>query len=163
MSLCDLGLIGLEKCGTQPYFSNVVQLMDIVDWVLDQTGPADILISTFSTSEEFIRRLWRMKARGRVLSCSMFCDLRAARKTAGLYTFMRNVFDSVALCENHSKALLITNGLHSVAVVTSQNQTRGDRFECGIITTDHHTIVKLREGFDTLAEKSLPIEQLISG
>ena len=68
MSLCDLGLIGLEKCGTQTYFSNVVQLMDVVDWILDQTGPADIMISTFSTSEEFIRRLWRMKARGRVLS-----------------------------------------------------------------------------------------------
>lgn len=161
MSKHKLELIALEECGTQPYFSNVVQLMDIVDWILDQTGPADIMISTFSTSEEFVRRLWRMKARGRVLSCSMFCDLRAARKTAGLYTFIRNVFDAVALCENHSKALLITNSSHCVAVVTSQNQTRGDRYECGIITTDHHTIVKLREGFDALAEKSLPIERLI--
>ncbi len=52
MSKHKLELIALEECGTQPYFSNVVQLMDIVDWILDQTGPADIMISTFSTSEK---------------------------------------------------------------------------------------------------------------
>lgn len=40
MSKHKLELIALEECGTQPYFSNVVQLMDIVDWILDQTRPA---------------------------------------------------------------------------------------------------------------------------
>lgn len=57
-------LAPLEKCGIQPYFSNRVQLAEVIEWVLSQTGPADIAVSTFSTGEEFLRRLARLKGRG---------------------------------------------------------------------------------------------------
>lgn len=156
-------LMRLEKCGLQPYFSNRIQLAEVIEWVLDQIGPADVLISTFSTSEEFLRRLHRLKNSGRVLSCSLFCDLRAARKTVSLYHFIKSVFHSVHLCENHSKVVLLSNEHHDVAIVTSQNQTRGDRFEAGVITSDPHTFYNLRLGFDAMAEKSLSIDDLHSG
>ena len=125
----------LEKYGIQPYFSNSMQLADVIEWVLEQTGPAHLQISTFSTGEEFLRRLFRLKRSGRILTCRMFCDLRAARKTVSLYHFNKSVFDHVCLCENHSKVLILFNDNHTVAVVTSQNQTRGNRFEAGIITS----------------------------
>lgn len=154
-------LIPLEKCAVQPYFSNSMQLADVIEWVLNQTGPAHLQISTFSTSEEFLRRLFRLKKKGRILSCSMFCDLRAARKTVSLYHFIKSVFDRVFLCENHSKVLILSNDAFNVAVVTSQNQTRGNRFEAGIITTDPITISNLRLGFDALASNSLSIDELV--
>lgn len=154
-------LMPLEKCGVQPYFSNSMQLADVIEWVLSQTGPAHLLISTFSTSEEFLRRLFRLKKKGRILSCGMFCDLRAARKTVSLYHFIKSVFDRVCLCENHSKVLILSNDCYSVAVVTSQNQTRGNRFEAGIITSDPLTVANLRLGFDALAANSLSIDELV--
>ncbi|WP_297071303.1 C4-dicarboxylate ABC transporter [uncultured Duncaniella sp.] len=157
------GLVGLEKCPVQPYFSNSIQLAGIIEWILGQTGPADVMISTFSTSEEFLRHLVRLRKSGKVRSCSLFCDLRAARKTASLYHFIRGVFDSVALCQNHSKIVLVFNDTFNVAVVTSQNQTRGDRYEAGIITTDSFTFYNLRLGFDSLAENSLPVDVLLKG
>lgn len=157
----DLDLLApLEKCGLQPYFSNRVQLAEVIEWVLSQTGPAHVAVSTFSTGEEFLRRLARLKDRGSVLSCSLFCDLRAARKTASLYHFLKSVFDRVCLCENHSKVVLISNQTRSVAIVTSQNQTRGDRFEAGVITTDPGTFYNLMTGFDTMSQNSLSLDDL---
>lgn len=153
-------LIPLEKCGLQPYFSNRIQLAEVMEWILAQTGPANILISTFSTSEEFLRRLLRLKNNGHILQSVLFCDLRAIRKTVLLSHFIRSVFNRVHLCENHSKVVLLFNDLHSVAVVTSQNQTRGDRFEAGVITSDPHTFYNLRMGFDTMAEKSISLDDL---
>lgn len=155
-------LVPLERCALQPYFSNRIQLAEVIEWVLTQTGPADISISTFSTSEEFLRRLARLKGRGDVRSCSLFCDLRAARKTAALYHFIKSVFDSVHLCENHSKVVLLQNETHRVAVITSQNQTRGDRFEAGVITSDTLTFHNLLLGFDTMRENSLSIDDILS-
>lgn len=153
-------LMPLDKCVLQPYFSNRIQLAEVIEWVLSQIGDADIAISTFSTSEEFLRRLLRMKNKGHVGSCSLFCDLRAARKTVSLYHFIKSVFDSVHLCENHSKVVLLANGNHRVAIVTSQNQTRGDRYEAGIITSDPDTFFKLRLGFDAMADNSISLDEL---
>ena len=153
-------MLPLHEAQVQPYFSNRIQLAEVIEWVLRQTGPATVLISTFSTSEEFLRRLARMKSRGKVTSCELFCDLRAAKKTLGLYYFIREVFTAVHLCENHSKVVLIFNEDHHVAIVTSQNQTRGDRFEAGIVTSDYRTFVNLRLGFDVMAEKSISLDRL---
>lgn len=155
-------LIPLEKCPIQPYFSNRIQLADIIKWVIDQIGPCDIAISTFSTSEEFLRRLHRFKARKRVLNCSLYCDLRAARKTVVLYDFIKSIFDEVHLCENHSKVVLLSNGNYKVAVVTSQNQTRGDRYESGIVTIDEYTFTMLELGFREMAQNSIPLEHFHS-
>lgn len=157
------GLMPLEKCVLQPYFSNRIQLVEIIEWVLGQTGPAELMISTFSTSEEFIRRISRLMNRGLVVSCSLFCDLRAARKTVALYHFIKGVFDTVALCQNHSKVVLVYNDSFRVAVITSQNQTRGDRYEAGVITTDGHTFFNLRLGFDRLADNSMSVDVLLTG
>lgn len=152
----------LDECAVQPYFSDRVQLADVIEWILEQIGQADISVSTFSTGEEFLRRLSRMKAGGLVGTCSLFCDLRAARKTVALRHFIRSVFDSVYLCSNHSKVVLLYNAVHAVAVVTSQNQTRGDRYECGVITTDPATFFDLRLGFDALSANSIPLDGLLS-
>lgn len=155
-------LVPLSKLPLQAYFNNRTQLAQVIEWVSSQIGEAHVVISTFSTSEEFIRRLWRMKQSGKIKSCTMYCDLRAARKTLSLYSFMQNVFDKVALCQNHSKVVLLSNDSHRVSIVTSQNQTRGDRFECGIITTDSDIFDNLSRGFDALDLNSLPIEHLIT-
>jgi hypothetical protein len=140
----------LEICGTQPYFSKSIQLGDIIEWVLKQTGPANINISTFSTSEGFLRKLSKLKKAGRVLRCSLVADIRAARKTVALDYFIRNVFDDVRLCENHSKVVLIFNAEYSVAIVTSQNQTQGNRYEAGIVTTDEIVFTLLMTGFQKI-------------
>lgn len=152
----------LESRPLQSYFSNRYQLADIIEAVLAQIGNAHIYISTFSTSEEFLRRIWRLKNDGRVLSFSLFCDHRAARKTLSLYHFIKSLADNIYLCENHSKVVLLFNDAHLVSIVTSQNQTRGNRFECGVVSTDNHLFYQLKGGFNALQDKSLDIDVLLN-
>jgi len=150
----------LYKCAIQPYFSKRIQLADIIEWIIRQIGHVHLVISTFSTSEEFLRRLDKMKTSLKILHCQMFCDLRAARKTILLKHFIESVFDEAFLCENHSKVVLLFNDKFHVAIVTSQNQTRGDRYEAGIITTDDFTFDCLNREFCAMAENSISISQL---
>ncbi len=140
----------LSSVPLQAYFDNRLQLANVIDEVLSQIGPASMLISTYSTSEAFLRRLFRLKNNGRIVSCSLFCDFKASRKTVLLGDFMRAVCDAVFLCQNHSKVVLLHNDGNRVAIVTSQNQTQGNRTECGIITTDPLIYQQLYDGFNTL-------------
>ena len=120
-------------------------------------GPAEMVISTFSTSDGFLRRLHRLKKDGMITSCALFLDLKASRKTILLKGFISAVADDVFLCENHSKVVLLSNDRYSVSVVTSQNQTQGNRMECGIITTDTNIFNDLHHGFDRLRSQAVAI------
>lgn len=150
-----------EDRPVQAYFSNSVQLADVIASILEHIGASEIVISTFSTSEEFLRRIWRLRKEGLITSASLFCDLKAARKTVHLYTFITSIFDAVHLAENHSKVVLLGNNRYRVAVVTSQNQTRGNRFECGVISSSPELYNQLAQGFALMRDKSLPIDGLL--
>lgn len=154
-SLSSLKPLGL--CTVQPYFAKDIQLADLIEWTINHIGRADISISTFSTGEEFLRRMHRMKKEGKVLQCELICDLRAASKTISLRHFMESTFERVYLCQNHSKVVLLSSGSNRVAIVTSQNQTRGDRFEAGIITSDKFTFSQLQAGLLKCRENSILI------
>lgn len=120
----------------QTYFSNKLQLADILEWILEQTGPASLYITTFSTSEEFLRRVYRIRSKGLIKSATLLVDLKASKKTLNLYAFIANVFDTVYLADNHSKVALIFNDYWHISIITSQNNTRGNRAECGMLSTD---------------------------
>ena len=48
----------LKDTPYQAYLSNAVQVADILDWILSQVGMAEIWQTSFSISEEFLRRLF---------------------------------------------------------------------------------------------------------
>ena len=153
MACCDLR--PLDSCAVQPYVSGSMQLSDLLAWLLGQTGPSDVTVTTFSTSEAFIRRIALLRSAGLVRSATLICDLRASRKTECLMQFAAGAFDHVLLARNHSKVIIVRGGCISAAVVTSQNQTRGDRFEAGVVTTDSFTIESLSAAIDDIISCSV--------
>lgn len=121
-----------------PYLTTgTLQLYHIVEELLQQTGKADLFISSFTISEEFIRKLQQLKEAKLVQHLQLLIDLRSAKKTIHLSWFLRNVANEVFLANNHSKLILIRNDQYKISVVTSANQTRGNRIECGMISTVH--------------------------
>lgn len=46
----------LADLPNQAYLSDVLQVADILQWILDQTGPAAVQMTSFSIAEEFLRR-----------------------------------------------------------------------------------------------------------
>lgn len=152
----------LDRNEIQVYIDNTTQLTHIVKDIAGQIGPSQVIISTYSTSEQFVRAVYRLVKSGLIKSIILIADLKAARKTLKLHRFMLNVFTDVRLTENHSKIVLMANDRYTVSVITSQNQTRGNRTEAGVITTNKSVYVTLESYLRHIVEhKSLSLHEII--
>ena len=135
-SMADI-LKPLSEAPSQAYLSNAVQVADLLEWILEQVGTAKVWQTSFSISEEFLRRLFFIEKSGRVSEFNLVLDHKATNKTLKLWSFMTQVIERTYLTDNHSKILLVeADSGQTVAVVTSQNLTRGNRHESAFISTD---------------------------
>lgn len=125
----------IEQCSLQSYLGMGLHTLGLLSWILGQTGPADVYVTTFSTSDAFLRGFLNLKKKGLFLKTVLLADLKASKKTYRLYKEMQTCFDAVYLAKNHSKVVLVQNDRWTVTAISSQNQTYGDRAECTVITT----------------------------
>lgn len=120
-------------CPLQVFMSDKVQLGDVLARLLEFTGAARLTVSTFSCGEEFLMRLHKLKQKGLVLFSALYADMKAAEKTARIRTMLMSVYDEFHLCANHSKVMLVEGERMTVCVLSSQNQTRGNRMESYVV------------------------------
>ena len=152
----------LASSPLQCYLTNTLQVADVVEWVLNQVGKSSIWQTSFSISEEFLRRLYFISKSGKVESIRLVLDFKATNKTLRLWAFLTQVIEHTYLADNHSKVILIrsVNG-DTVSIITSQNLTRGNRMESAIVTTDpqvFHTFLSDME--DLIQSHSVPLSEL---
>lgn len=148
----------------QAYLSNAVQVADVLEWILEQVGEAEVWQTSFSISEEFLRRLFFIEKSGHVKAFHLVLDHKATNKTLKLWAFISQVIERTYLADNHSKILLVkSNAGDTVCVVTSQNLTRGNRSESAFITTDKEIFATLHSQVDDLiSNHSVPLNDLFS-
>lgn len=147
----------LRPMATHPLQSHLgrgLHTLGLLGWILDQTGPADVYVSTFSTSDAFLRGFYNLRKRGLVLKSVLLADLKASKKTYRLYKEMQQNFDAVYLSQNHSKVVLVQNDEWTVTVISSQNQTYGDRAECTLVTTNQEIFYQQYSGFSELVDNN---------
>lgn len=156
----------------QAYLSNAVQVADILEWILEQVGVAEIWQTSFSISEEFLRRLFFItqptKSLGsakndkRISKFHLVLDHKATNKTLKLWAFITQVIERTYLADNHSKILLVKSEAgDTVSVITSQNLTRGNRHESAFISTDKAIFDRLHEQVnDLITNHSVPLHDL---
>lgn len=146
----------------QCYLTNELQVADILEWILDQMGESDVWQTSFSISEEFLRRLYFIKKDKPVRNFRLILDHKATNKTINLWPFICQVVDQCYLADNHSKVLLARSLKGEVVtVVTSQNLTRGNRVESAFISTDLHNFNTMRDTMERIIkERSIPIHEL---
>ena len=147
----------------QAYLSNVVQVADVLEWILQQVGKSEVWQTSFSISEEFIRRLYFIEKSGNVSSFSLVLDHKATNKTFKLWSFISQVIHHTYLADNHSKILLVKSEAgDTVSVVTSQNLTRGNRAEAAFVTTDPNIFNTLhKQVSDLITYHSVPLNDLL--
>jgi hypothetical protein len=154
----------LNKCATQTYLGTGLHTLGLLSWILQQTGRADVYVSTFSTSEAFLNGFFNLKKKKLIAHSVLMADLKASRKTLHLYRLMQACFDDVYLGMNHSKIVLVQNDNRLVSVISSQNQTYGDRAECTMVTTDQTVFYNLYSGLKELInENSILLNNLFEG
>lgn len=162
-SISDI-LRPLVEAPSQAYLSNAIQVADLLEWILEQVGKAKVWQTSFSISEEFIRRLFFIEKSGRVSEFNLVLDHKATNKTLKLWSFMTQVIERTYLTDNHSKILLVeADSGQKVAVVTSQNLTRGNRHESAFISTDPVVFNTLKTQVDDLIRNhSVPLYDLFA-
>ena len=156
-------LKSLKKKNTQAYLTNSLQVADVLEWILEQVGVADVWQTTFSVSEEYLRRLYFLRKKsGKINSITVLLDRKATNKTINLWQFLKEVVQDVYLADNHSKILLVKSLTgQKVSVITSQNLTRGNRSESAVVSTDEHVFDTLMSQLKELINyHSVPIYEL---
>ena len=91
----------LSRCGLQSYLGKGLHTLGLLGWILEQTGRADIYVSTFSTSDAFLRGFYNLRQKNLIGHSVLLADLKASRKTVKLYREMQSCFDRVYLSMNH--------------------------------------------------------------
>lgn len=154
----------LCEASVQSALSNEMQIADILEWVLEQVGKAEVWQTSFSISEEFLRRLYFITRDGSASAIHLVLDFKATNKTLSLWTFIEQVISTTHLADNHSKVLLIKSEAgDKVSIITSQNLTRGNRNESYIITTDEAVFDKfLNEVQDLIKNHAVPLSDILN-
>ena len=155
----------LKPLAEQPnhaYLTNALQVADVLEWILEQLGPSTVWQTSFSISEEFVRRLFFIEKSGHVEEYNLVLDLKATNKTISLWPFICQVVNKTYLADNHSKILLVeSKKVEVVTVVTSQNLTRGNRAESAFISTDLDIFRSVKAQIDDLiTNHSVPLNDL---
>lgn len=152
----------LAEQPNQAYLTNALQVADVLEWILEQLGPSSVWQTSFSISEEFVRRLFFIEKSGHVEEYNLVLDLKATNKTISLWPFICQVVNKTYLADNHSKILLVESKKGEVVtVVTSQNLTRGNRAESAFISTDLNIFRSVKAQIDDLiTNHSVPLNDL---
>lgn len=154
----------LDTCPLQSHLGRGIHTLGLLGWILEQTGPADVYVSTFSTSDAFLRGFYGLKRKGQILHSVLLADLKASKKTYHLYKEMQQNFDAVYLGQNHSKVVLVQNDHWTVTVISSQNQTYGDRAETTLVTTNQEIFLQQYSGFKDIVDNlSVKIDGIHKG
>lgn len=153
----------------QAFVTDRLQLGDVLEKLLQYCGSSRVIVSTYSTGEEFLRRVAQLRRSGRILHLTIIADWKAAEKTARLHGMLHRLCDELILANNHSKVMLIEGDIR-VASLLSQNQTRGNRLEnytiihdSGIWDSLNDSLSSLRKQNEYHYERNCQIGQPLTG
>lgn len=144
----------IEDPRTHPYqffLSDAIQQGQLLEQLIGFTGRASILVTSFSTAEEFLMKCWRLKREGLIDRATILLDIKAVEKTARIRSMIGGVFDRQLFAPNHSKCMVIQGEDMTVTTLCSQNTTRGGRLESYVITTDPQAARAVEDALDQLA------------
>lgn len=118
------------------YSNGAFNLVQLMLYVLKQTGPAHVFLSTYSIAEDSISTLRRYVDDGTILSIHFLIDNRVRSISPKPFAHLIASFPDAYRCTSlHAKVALISNDDWHVSVVGSQNSTHNPKLERGIIHT----------------------------
>ena len=119
------------------YTRGAFDLVQLVLYILHQTGPADVVISSYSVAEQTLKTLKRMQDRGEISSIRFLIDHRVRSISPKPFDVLVNTFPGCYRClALHAKVALVSNAEWKITIIGSQNATHNPKLERGIIHTD---------------------------
>ena len=120
------------------YSSGAFNLIQLVLYILRQTGPAHVLLATYSISDRSITTLRNHTDQGDILSIRFLIDNRVRSINPKSFDYLLTAFPGQTRCRTlHAKVALVWNDDWHVSVVGSQNATHNPKLERGIVHTSN--------------------------
>lgn len=110
-------------------------LVRLLVYLLRQTGPAHLFMTSYSFSQKSIEQLQKRIERGEILSFRIIVDNRVKSMSPKPFQMLSTCFDYRCF-SIHAKIALIWNDRWKITVITSQNATDNPKMERGVIYTD---------------------------
>ena len=124
---------GLERDGMELFGLTKGQfsLTDMIEAILEKTGPADLSISTWTAANGNVTRMLELLNSGAIRSCRWLVDLTFMRRCPQLTAEIRAKFgaDAIRVTKTHAKFCTITNDDWQIALRSSMNLNQNPRME----------------------------------
>lgn len=124
---------GLERDGMELFGLTKGQfsLTDMIEAILEKTGPADLSISTWTAANGDVTRMLELLSSGAIRSCRWMVDLTFMRRCPQLTSEIRAKFgaDAIRVTKTHAKFCTITNDNWQIALRSSMNLNQNPRME----------------------------------
>lgn len=132
------GLGRVEHGSTKHFYSDgAFNLIQLVAYIIKQTGPAHVLLTSYSIAEESVQVLHRKVEAGEILGIRFIIDNRVRSMSPKPFDVLARCFPGCFRCRAiHAKVALVYNDEWKITVIGSQNATRNPKLERGIIHTD---------------------------
>lgn len=129
--------IGLLKPGENIHFYSHgnFNLVRLILYLMKQTGPVHVMMSSYSFSQKSIESLQRKLRQGELLSFRVIVDSRVKTMSPKPFQMLSTSFDYRCIAI-HAKVALMWNQSWQLSIVTSQNATDNPKIERGTIFTD---------------------------
>jgi hypothetical protein len=113
-------------------------LIELIRAVLEQTGPADLAVSTWTAAGADIAEAHEFLTDGRLRSTRWLVDFTFQRRKPHFCGQLRKLFgdDAIRVTRNHAKLVVITNAKWSVTILTSMNLNTNPRMEFLLVRED---------------------------
>ncbi len=106
-------------------------LSDVIAWALEHTGPAEVIVSTWTAAKADIENAYKLLDNGNIRNMRWLVDFSFPRRQPAYCEALRNRFGdgAIRLSKNHAKFVLVENDAFSVIIRTSMNMNENPRFE----------------------------------
>lgn len=105
----------------------------LLRYLLKQSGPADVYISTWTMKEDPARLLHSLKQSGAIRNLYFVFDYRIRTLDAKHFDFISKIATGYVLTKCHAKVMAIDGDKMKLAVVSSANMSNNPRIEAGYI------------------------------
>ena len=131
-------VIGKVRMGDNIHFVSAGEWSshDVMVHLLNQTGPADIYIATWSFTEIAARIILKQIEEKMIRNIYLLLDWRVKVRTPEVLGLLKFNISTIRLTQCHAKVTAIVNDNWGVAVVGSANYTNNPRIEAGVISCD---------------------------
>ena len=129
--------IGLLETGKEHHYYSRgnFNLVRLICFLLKQTGPAHVMLTSYSFSRESIEMLQNRVQKQAILSFKVLLDNRVRVMSPLPFQMIAASFDYRCISV-HAKIALIWNDDWKITIITSQNATDNPKLERGTIFTD---------------------------